>query len=36
MTGRGIAGIGGTYPPSVRDGFGASPPQYVPCKVKMG
>jgi len=31
----GITDIGGKYPPSVRDGTGASPPQYVPYKVKM-
>jgi len=31
----GINDIGGKYPPSVRDGTGASPPQYVPYKVKM-
>lgn len=32
----GITDIDGKYPPSVRDGTGASPPQYFPYKVKMG
>lgn len=31
----GITDIDGKYPPSVRDGTGASPPQYFPYKVKM-
>lgn len=31
----GITDIEGRYPPSVRDGTGASPPQFVPYKVKM-
>lgn len=31
----GITDIGGKFPPSVRDGTGASPPQYYPYKVKM-
>ena len=31
----GITDIDGKYPPSVRDGTGASPPQYAPYKVKM-
>lgn len=31
----GIADVDGSFPPSVRDGTGASPPQYVPYKVKM-
>ena len=32
----GITDIDGKFPPSVRDGTGASPPQYFPYKVKMG
>lgn len=31
----GITDIGGKFPPSVREGTGASPPQYFPYKVKM-
>ncbi len=31
----GITDIGGKFPPSVRDGTGASPPQFFPYKVKM-
>lgn len=31
----GITDIGGKFPPSVREGTGASPPQYAPYKVKM-
>lgn len=31
----GITEIDGSFPPSVRDGTGASPPRYVPYKVKM-
>ncbi|MFA7603031.1 MAG: SDR family NAD(P)-dependent oxidoreductase [Novosphingobium sp.] len=31
----GIADVDGRFPPSVRDGTGASPPQYAPYKVKM-
>jgi NAD(P)-dependent dehydrogenase (short-subunit alcohol dehydrogenase family) len=31
----GITDIDGKFPPSVRDGTGASPPQYYPYKVKM-
>lgn len=31
----GITDMEGKYPPSVRDSTGASPPQYVPYKVKM-
>lgn len=31
----GITDIEGKFPPSVRDSTGASPPQYVPYKVKM-
>jgi NAD(P)-dependent dehydrogenase (short-subunit alcohol dehydrogenase family) len=31
----GITDIDGKFPPSVRDGTGASPPQYAPYKVKM-
>lgn len=33
--GYGITDIDGKFPPSVRDGTGASPPQYFPYKVKM-
>lgn len=31
----GLTDIDGKFPPSVRDGTGASPPQYVPYKVKF-
>jgi hypothetical protein len=31
----GITDIEGRFPPSVREGTGASPPQYYPYKVKM-
>ena len=31
----GITDIGGKFPPSVREGTGAAPPQFVPYKVKM-
>lgn len=31
----GLTDIDGKFPPSVRDGTGASPPQYFPYKVKM-
>ena len=31
----GIRDIGGRFPPSVRDGTGASPPQFFPYKVKL-
>ena len=31
----GITDIGGKFPPSVREGTGASPPQFFPYKVKM-
>ncbi len=31
----GITDIGGNYPPSVREGTGAQPPQFYPYKVKM-
>lgn len=31
----GITDLDGKFPPSVRDGTGASPPQYYPYKVKM-
>ena len=31
----GITDIGGKFPPSVRQGTGAAPPQYSPYKVKM-
>ncbi len=30
----GIKDIGGKFPPSVRDGTGAVPPEYYPYKVK--
>ena len=30
-----ITDMAGTFPPSVRDTTGASPPQYFPYKVKM-
>jgi hypothetical protein len=31
----GITDIGGKFPPSVRQGTGAAPPQFAPYKVKM-